>query len=39
MGQLRERGFVPAYLTPAFTEAGTRRWLQADVLFLREAPR
>ena len=35
--QLRGRGFVPAYLTPAFTEAGTRRWLQADVLFLREA--
>lgn len=36
MAQLRERGFVPAYLSPAFTEKGSRRWLQADVLFLRE---
>ncbi|MEM1116505.1 MAG: FkbM family methyltransferase [Bacteroidota bacterium] len=35
VAQLREAGFVPAYLTPAFTEAGSRRWLQADVLFFR----
>ncbi|GAB5537196.1 MAG: FkbM family methyltransferase [Rubricoccaceae bacterium] len=33
---MRERGFVPAYLAPAFTEDGTRRWLQSDVLFVRE---
>lgn len=39
IGHLRTRGFVPAYLSPAFTEAGTRRWIQADVLFLREASR
>lgn len=39
MAHLRDRGFVPAYLSPAFTEAGTRRWLQADVLFLREPSR
>ena len=30
-----ERGFVPAYFAPAFTEDGTRRWLQSDVLFVR----
>ena len=35
MAQMRMRGFVPAYLAPAYTESGTRRWVQADVLFLR----
>ena len=33
---MRERGFVPAYLAPAFTEHGSRRWIQADVFFVRE---
>lgn len=33
---MRERGFVPAYFAPAFAEDGTRRWLQSDVLFVRE---
>ena len=35
MAQMRARGFAPAYLAPAYTEAGSRRWVQADVLFLR----
>ena len=35
MAQMRARGFVPAYLAPAYTEPGTRRWVQADALFLR----
>lgn len=34
---LRERGFAPAYFYPAYWEAGTRRWHQADVLFLPSA--
>lgn len=37
MGWLRARGFAPAWLYPAFWEPGTRRWYQADVLFLQDA--
>ena len=31
--------FVPTSLAPAFAGPGTRRWLQADVPFLRETGR
>lgn len=34
IGWLRTRGFEPAWLYPAFWEPKTRRWLQADVVFL-----
>ena len=33
---MRERGFVPAFVAPAYTERPSRRWLQADVLFVRD---
>ncbi|WP_420455187.1 FkbM family methyltransferase [Rubrivirga sp.] len=36
MGWMRERGFVPAYVAPAFVEKPSRQWLQADVLFVRD---
>jgi len=35
MAWLRARGFVPAWLYPAFWAPGTRQWYQADILFLR----
>ena len=34
---MRERAFAPAFMAPAFTERPSRRWLQADVLFVRDA--
>jgi len=33
---LRARGFAPAYIAPAFAERPSRRWLQADVLLVRD---
>ena len=36
MAWMRERGFAPAYVAPAFVERPSRRWLQADVLFVRD---
>ena len=33
---MRARGFVPTYLAPAYVERPSRRWLQADVLFVRD---
>ncbi|MGB3542067.1 FkbM family methyltransferase [Rubrivirga sp.] len=36
MAWMRERGFAPAYVAPAFIERPSRRWLQADVLFVRD---
>lgn len=38
MGWLRARGFVPAYVAPAFVQRPSRQWLQADVLFVRDDP-
>ena len=36
MAWMRARGFAPAFVAPAFTERPSRRWLQADVLFVRD---
>ena len=33
---MRERGFVPAFVAPAYVQRPSRRWLQADVLFVRD---
>ena len=33
---MRERGFLPAYMAPASIQRPSRRWLQADVLFVRD---
>ncbi|WP_412060576.1 FkbM family methyltransferase [Rubrivirga sp. IMCC45206] len=38
MASMRERGFVPAFVAPAFVLRPSRQWLQADVLFLRDTP-
>ena len=37
IARLRERGFVPAWLYPAFWQQTTGRWLQADAVFVRES--
>lgn len=39
MAWMRERSFVPAFMAPAYVERPSRRWLQADVLFVRDEPR
>lgn len=33
---MRERGFAPAFVAPAYIERPSRRWLQADVLLVRD---
>jgi len=38
MDRLRARGFAPAYIAPAFVQRPSRRWIQADVLFIRDEP-
>ena len=35
----RARGFVPAYIAPAFVSRPSRQWLQADVLLTRDGDR
>ena len=35
----RARGFVPAYLAPAFVARPSRQWIQADVLLTRDGDR
>ena len=36
MARLRASGFAPAYIAPAFVQRPSRRWIQADVLFIRD---
>ena len=36
VARLRTLGFAPAYIAPAFVQRPSRRWLQADVLFIRD---
>ena len=36
IARLRTSGFAPAYIAPAFVQRPSRRWIQADVLFIRD---
>jgi len=36
LATLRDRGFSPAYFAPAFVQKPSRRWIQADVVFVRD---